>query len=98
MNRPVQRADRIAEPSSITLVVFEILTESDVISCRSALTGTNDKMALPARMREFTQTLEAGGMQVNFGPGPVGHGGVPELAEGRASLSAFIVRPFVAQI
>jgi hypothetical protein len=38
LDRPhVQQAVRIAEPSPIALVALEILTEADVISCKSAM-------------------------------------------------------------
>jgi pimeloyl-ACP methyl ester carboxylesterase len=54
------------------------------------LSGTNDKVVRPARMREFAQALESGGAQVTFQPVPVGHGGALESAEGRAALAAFM--------
>lgn len=54
------------------------------------LSGTNDKVVRPARMREFAQALEAGGARVTFQPVPVGHGGALESAEGRAALAAFM--------
>jgi pimeloyl-ACP methyl ester carboxylesterase len=54
------------------------------------LSGTNDKVVRPARMREFAQALEAGGTKVTFAPVPVGHGGAMESAEGRAALAAFL--------
>jgi len=56
------------------------------------LSGIKDKVVRPARMREFAQMLEAGGMKVTFAPVPVGHGGALEAAEGRAAVSAFIAR------
>ncbi len=61
------------------------------------LSGTQDKVVRPARMREFQQALEAGGMKVTFAPVPVGHGGALEAAEGRAAVSAFIARSDVTQ-
>jgi pimeloyl-ACP methyl ester carboxylesterase len=54
------------------------------------LSGTRDKVVRPARMREFQQALEGGGIKVTFAPVPVGHGGALEAAEGRAALAAFI--------
>lgn len=54
------------------------------------LSGTNDKVVRPARMREFAQALESGGAQVTFQPVPVGHGGALESAEGRAALASFM--------
>ena len=54
------------------------------------LSGTNDKVVRPPRMREFAQRLEAGGTKVTFAPVPVGHGGALESAEGRAALAAFL--------
>lgn len=54
------------------------------------LSGTNDKVVRPARMREFKQALEAGGARVTFAPVPVGHGGALESVEGRAALIAFM--------
>ncbi len=54
------------------------------------LSGANDKVVRPARMREFQQALEAGGTRVTFAPVPVGHGGALESAEGRTALAAFI--------
>lgn len=60
------------------------------------LSGTQDKVVRPKRMREFAQALEAGGARVTFAPVPVGHGGALEVREGRAALAAFIGRPAVA--
>jgi pimeloyl-ACP methyl ester carboxylesterase len=57
------------------------------------LSGTNDKVVRPLRMREFAKALEEGGTKVTFALVPVGHGGALEAAEGRAALSAFIARP-----
>lgn len=54
------------------------------------LSGTQDKVIRPARMREFAQALETGGAQVTFAPVPVGHGGALESAEGREALAAFM--------
>lgn len=54
------------------------------------LSGTQDKVIRPARMREFGEQLEAGGAKVTFQPVPVGHGGALETEEGREALSAFI--------
>lgn len=54
------------------------------------LSGTRDKVVRPARMREFQQALEGGGVKVTFAPVPVGHGGALEATEGRAALAAFI--------
>lgn len=59
------------------------------------LSGTQDKVIRPARMREFAQALEAGGAAVAFQPVPVGHGGALEAAEGRDALAAFMRRPAV---
>lgn len=54
------------------------------------LSGTNDKVVRPVRMREFAQALEAGGARVTFQPLPVGHGAALESPEGRAALAAFM--------
>jgi len=54
------------------------------------LSGANDKVVRPARMLEFAQNLEEGGIRVTFAPVPVGHGGALESAEGRAALAAFL--------
>lgn len=54
------------------------------------LSGTQDKVVRPVRMREFAQALGAGGAKVAFEPVPVGHGGALEAAEGRAALAAFM--------
>ena len=54
------------------------------------LSGTQDKVIRPARMREFAQALESGGAQVTFAPVPVGHGGALESVEGREALAAFM--------
>lgn len=54
------------------------------------LSGTQDKVIRPARMREFAQALEAGGASVTFRAVPVGHGGALEAAEGREALAAFM--------
>lgn len=54
------------------------------------LSGTQDKVIRPARMREFAQALEAGGARVSFQAVPVGHGGALETSEGRAALAIFM--------
>ncbi|OXE36759.1 MAG: hypothetical protein CGW95_05760 [Phenylobacterium zucineum] len=54
------------------------------------LSGTQDKVIRPARMREFAQALQAGGGLVTFAPVPAGHGGALESAEGREALAAFM--------
>lgn len=54
------------------------------------LSGTQDKVIRPARMREFGQALEAGGARVSFQAVPGGHGGALETSEGRLALAVFM--------